>query len=280
MGYNTTSDLTDEEAQYIEARLIEGHMEKIVGRTIFPTIPVPAGKTEYTWNEIEEMAEAELIPELGEFPMDKVSRDKTTIYVEKYGKKYGISREEILAARENGYELEARSAASCGRAIGKKEEKVIWTAVETATSNASLSALTPGTAWDASGNDPADDICDWMATFAELDSDDKWFDLTDIVLEPSYYYPLFKTNDYGIQPITAIREMGVNVTMAHLDGIATTDVNGFAFDRNFAAIIEAEPITSEGEYRMSNQAYIDQAYERVGVAVFEPEAFRVVNVES
>lgn len=281
-GYNTTSDLTDDEAAYIEAQIIEGHTEVVVGRQIFETIPVPAGKVEYTFNTLTEMSEAGEIPELSPFPMDTVDRTPTTIYIKKLGKAYGISREAILAAREGGYPVQALSARSVGKQIAEKEEYNIWNGVSTALTSASISTLTPasGIAWDAPGATYENDVVDMMRQFSALNSDDKWFQMSDIVLEPEFYWKLFTTNTYGLRPIEGIRKLGIEVHMAHLNGIAGIGVNGFAFDREYLKLIEAEPITTEGKYVQENQSYVDQAFERVGVAVLDANAFRKLNLET
>lgn len=281
-GYNTTTDLTEDEANYIESQIVEGHTEICVARTLFQTVPVPAGKQEYTFYELEEMAGAEFVPELGNFPMDKVDREPTTIHIKKFGKAYGISREMILAAREGGYPVQALSAKSTGKQIGITEEKHIWSTLKNKLVADNVSALTPdsGTAWDATGAEYENDVVAMMAEFNDLNADDKWFDMNVMVLEPEFYWKLFTTNAYGIQPIVGIQKLGIEVVMAHLNGVAGTDVNGFVGDKDYLKIIEAEPITTEGEYRMANQSYIDQAFERIGVAVLDSDAFRVLNLET
>lgn len=254
-------DLTDDEVTAIEAAMIETQNEALIGRKIFGTKTVDAGVMAWKTNTKTSMSAAEEIAEGGEFPRDKISRTPAYIHIQKFGKGYELTRESILAARRNGYEIDTENATDAVLQVVELEDYNIFNTIQL---NVGQTFQTANT-WDGSSDTVQEDVLDMRVKLRNYN-----FKFDTLILDVAAYKYVMLENSFGIAPITQIEKLGVDVVES---AFLPATYDGIACDSKQARLIVAEDVASEGEYVLQNQSYVNQVFERVVTEVRNANAF-------
>jgi uncharacterized linocin/CFP29 family protein len=256
-----STDLTDDEVTAVEAAMIETQHENLVGRKIFGTKTVDAGTMAWKVNTKTNMSAAEEVAEGAEFPNDKISRTPSYIHIQKLGKGYELTRESILAARRNGYEIDTENATDAALQVAELEDYNIFNTIQAGVGQTFVTANT----WDGSSDTVQEDVLDMRVKLRDYN-----FKFDNLILDVAAYKYVMLENTYGIAPITQIEKLGVTVTES---AFLPATYDGIACDSRQARLIVAEDMASEGEYVLQNQSYKNQVFERVVTEVRQANAF-------
>ncbi len=259
---------TDEELELISTTIIEEQLEATVARRIFGTINVAPHLMSWSYNEETAMSDAEVVAENAEFPRDEVSKTKKTVLIEKIGKAFYISREALQAARATNYPLDTRAARSAARKVVEKEEETVWGVVNADAGQ----SFTANPLWDAADATIQGDVVDIRGKLRDYN-----YSFTHLIVDVDSYAELIKTDDYGNRPID---QLPTGVEVVETAWIPSTLKGGFALDSSAVGIIVAEDLQTENEYRLVNQAYLNQVFERMAAVVFAPNAIVKLTLHS
>ncbi len=263
-----TDKFTDEELELISTAIIEEQLEATVARGIFGTINVAPHLQSYSYHEETAMGAAEVVAENAEFPRDEVEKTKKTVLIEKIGKAFYISREAMLAARATNYPLDTRAARSAARKVVEKEEETVWGVVSAGAGQ----SFTADPLWDAANAEVQGDVVDIRGMLRDYN-----YSFTHLIVDVDSYAELIKTDSFGNRPIDQLPN---GIQVVETAWIPSAVKGGFALDASAVGIIIAEDLQTEGEYRLVNQAYHNQVFERFASVVFAANAIVKLTLHS
>lgn len=251
-----TNEFTDEELEFLSGKIIETQLEMVVARGIFDVIDVPVHYSSYSYDDETAMGAADYVAENAEFPMDGISKEKSTVIIQKIGKGFNISREAVLASRATGYPLETRSIVNATRRVVEKEEVMVW---DTIAAGAGQS-FTADPLWDAADAEYQGDVVDMRTLLRDVN-----YSFTHLIVDTTSYAELIKTDSYGNRPIDQLPN---GIKVVETAWVPSGTKGGFALDASVAGIILAEDAALEGEYVMGNQSFTNHVFERLASVVF------------
>jgi uncharacterized linocin/CFP29 family protein len=123
-----TGSLTDEELRYLDGRVVATATPLLVGRKLFPVFRLPhAGiKTVRGWKETDmSQATIDMNGQIDSF--DRIELAEFDIKVGVISKGFRLNWRDIIASRNGGIPLDARSVENASRQVSEEEDKLLLT---------------------------------------------------------------------------------------------------------------------------------------------------------
>ena len=173
-----TGALTDEELRYLDARVVETVRPRLVGRQLFPVFRLPhAGiKTMRGWRE-SDMSQAVIDMNGQTESFDRIELAEFNIDVPVISKGFYLNWRDVIASRNGGIPIDARSIENASRQCAEEEDKLLITGEITGTANVwpALGILgllrSAGNTEGSAGAWPANCLVDISDAIAELEAD-------------------------------------------------------------------------------------------------------------
>jgi len=169
-----TGSLTDEELRYLDNRVVETVRPLLVGRKLFPVFRLPnAGiKTVRGWKETDmSQATIDMNGQIDAF--DRIELAEFDINVPVISKGFRLNWRDILASRNGGIPIDARSVENASRQCSEEEDKLLLTGEYTGWPALGILGLvgSAGNTEASAGAWPANSLVDISDAIAELEAD-------------------------------------------------------------------------------------------------------------
>jgi uncharacterized linocin/CFP29 family protein len=170
-----TGSLTDEELRYLDSRVVETVRPLLVGRKLYPVFRLPnAGiKTVRGWKETD-MSQATIDMNGQVDAFDRIELDDFDIKVPVISKGFRLNWRDILASRNGGIPLDARSVENATRQVAEEEDKLLLTGEYTGWNALGIEGLNTATGRNTQGSAGAwgaNSIVDVSACISKLEED-------------------------------------------------------------------------------------------------------------
>ncbi len=254
----TSQILPAEVLQVISEVIIQEAENRRVGRNIATVEKIDSGAQVYKYRKFTGFSKVDVIPEGSEFPLEGVQFEEASVEIQKIGKAFAVTREENLA---NKIVSIAQLAKDAARVVALKEDELIINAL-IQDAGATVTAAAP---WSGTG-DPYDDVSAAMAKLEEYA-----YTPNALVLHPNEAADLRRIDaDAKSTYNDLIKGLGIKIYVSPKVPTGT----GILLDAKQAAVLAvAEDITVEGPtYDQKTQTYLVNVFERIGAAVWRPNA--------
>jgi len=170
-----TAQLTDEEVQYIDGRVVEAVRPLLVGRRLFPVFALPhAGFLSVRGYKSTDMSEARISLYGQGKNVDRTVKTPYDITVPVIHKEFTIGWRDLEASRQSGLPLDTQDAENAARQCAEEEDKLLLSGEYTgwrALGIEGLSTATNRNTEASAGSWPTNALTDLSDAIAELEAD-------------------------------------------------------------------------------------------------------------
>jgi uncharacterized linocin/CFP29 family protein len=170
-----TAQLTDEEIQYIDSRVVESVRPVLVGRRLFPVFTLPhAGFITVRGYKRTDMSQARISLYGQGKNKDRSVKTPFDITVPVIHKEFTINWRDLEASRNAGLPLDTQDAENAGRQCAEEEDKLLLTGEYTGWRALGIEGLATATGRNtkaSAGAWPANSLKDLSAAIGELEAD-------------------------------------------------------------------------------------------------------------
>jgi len=121
-----TGELTDEEMQYIDTRVVETVRPLLVARRLFPVFNLNnAGIFKVKGYRESDMSPASISKYGKSQNRDRIELEDFSVDVDVISKDYKLNWRDVISSRNGGIPLETRSAENAGRQVAEEEDRLL-----------------------------------------------------------------------------------------------------------------------------------------------------------